>query len=164
MIFKSSKFRGFTVVELLVVIVVIGILSTVAAVSYRGVQRDARDSERETDIQIIMASLERFYDENGHYPGGTAVTGASGGTAGYFQNTLGVPVQALTTPGSTSTSIVHGATTWGDSSNFIHTRYTYTPYTSANGACSMASCVKYSLRYKKESDNSNVAVNSRYGW
>lgn len=171
MIFKSSKFRGFTIIELLVVIVVIGILSTVATVSYRGIQRDARDSERETDVQIIVAALERYYDENGYYPGGSNVY-TTVGTAAFFKNNLNIPVQALTVPSATSPTIDYADSCESDSAISSTTSYHYLPHTNKQTAdCGWCdnqyaayTCDKYKIGYKRESDGSNIIVRSRYGW
>ena len=62
------KQKGFTIVELLIVIVVIGILATLVIVTFTGVQQKARDSQRQTDINAVDAHLEAFYAENGYYP------------------------------------------------------------------------------------------------
>jgi general secretion pathway protein G len=60
--------RGFTIVELIIVIVVIGILASITVVSFVTVQRQARDQKRHTDILIVKKALKRYYDDNGEYP------------------------------------------------------------------------------------------------
>lgn len=55
------KERGFTIVELLVVLVVIGILLTLGTVSLKSSLSQARDNERHTDIENIVNSLEGYY-------------------------------------------------------------------------------------------------------
>jgi prepilin-type N-terminal cleavage/methylation domain-containing protein len=60
--------RGFTLVELLVVMVVIAILAGIALVSYAVVQRDANDSTRKGNAAVITEALEKYYDNNGEYP------------------------------------------------------------------------------------------------
>jgi len=60
--------RGFTIVEILVVLVIISIL-VIGSVPFIGrAQADARDDRREADIAIITAALERYYQDNGEYP------------------------------------------------------------------------------------------------
>jgi prepilin-type N-terminal cleavage/methylation domain-containing protein len=63
-----KKQRGFTIVELLIVIIVIGILATLVLVTYAGVQAKARDSKRQTDINALDSHLETFYAQYGFYP------------------------------------------------------------------------------------------------
>jgi len=60
--------RGFTIVELLIVIVVIGILAALVIVTYTGIQQRARDTERKTDINAVHGQVEAYYAQNGAYP------------------------------------------------------------------------------------------------
>ncbi len=50
--------RGFTLIELLIVITLIAILSTISITVYSGVQKNARDAARRSDIQSISKALE----------------------------------------------------------------------------------------------------------
>lgn len=67
---------GFTIVELLIVIVVIAILAAITIVAYNGIQQRARDSQRKSDIATIIKALELYYAENGSYPNSTCSLGA----------------------------------------------------------------------------------------
>jgi len=58
----SKSTNGFTIVELLIAIVVIGILASVTVVAYSG------DSIRDQDIKSIAKALEMYYVDNGQYP------------------------------------------------------------------------------------------------
>jgi prepilin-type N-terminal cleavage/methylation domain-containing protein len=72
--FKNLKQRlqedraGFTIVELLIVIVVIGILAALVIVTYNGIQQKARDTERKTDIKALQGHLEAYWADNAKYP------------------------------------------------------------------------------------------------
>lgn len=66
--------KGFTIVELLIVIVVIGILATITIVAYSGVQTRARDSQRQSDVNAIVKAIELYYVDMGRYPGGSGST------------------------------------------------------------------------------------------
>ena len=68
---------GFTIVELLIVIVVIAILAAVTIVAYNGVQQRARDSARYTIAKSIIKALELYKADNGSYPPHTATTSAA---------------------------------------------------------------------------------------
>lgn len=65
---KSVSRLGFTITELLIVIVIIGILAAITLVQYNGTQGRARDAQRRTDIANITKALEQYYADNGSYP------------------------------------------------------------------------------------------------
>lgn len=57
--------RAFTLIELLVIIAIIGILSTIVTISVSGAKAKARDASRKTDLNAIKASLQVYYaDQN----------------------------------------------------------------------------------------------------
>ena len=61
--------KGFTIVELLIVIVIIGILAALVIVAYNGIQNRARAAQYQTDAQAIMKKAEAYAaDNNGTYP------------------------------------------------------------------------------------------------
>jgi prepilin-type N-terminal cleavage/methylation domain-containing protein len=68
---------GFTIVELLVVIITIGILATITVVSYNGVQARSRDTRRRTDVANIIKAMELYYSDNNSYPAPTTNTGSA---------------------------------------------------------------------------------------
>lgn len=59
--------KGFTLVELLVVVAIIGLLSTLAVVSLNGIRERARDTKRISDIDAIQKSMELVKSEYGGY-------------------------------------------------------------------------------------------------
>lgn len=56
---------GFTIVELLIVIVVIAILATISIVAYTGVQQRARDTKRKDDLAKIVKAFQLWAAEDG---------------------------------------------------------------------------------------------------
>ncbi|MBX4190907.1 type II secretion system GspH family protein [Candidatus Saccharibacteria bacterium] len=68
MISLKKNNRGFTIVELLIVIVVIGILAALVIVTYNGIQQKARDTERKTDIKAMQGHFEAYWANNAKYP------------------------------------------------------------------------------------------------
>ena len=59
---------GFTIVELLIVIVVIAVLAAITVVAYNGIQTRARDNVRKSDIAQIVKAVELFKADNGEAP------------------------------------------------------------------------------------------------
>lgn len=64
----KKSISGFTIVELLIVIVVIAILAAISVVAYTGIQNRARDSQRMTGMKSIERALELYRVDNGSYP------------------------------------------------------------------------------------------------
>jgi prepilin-type N-terminal cleavage/methylation domain-containing protein len=73
------KRPAFTLVELLVVISIIGLLSTIAAVSLSSSRSAARDTKRKADIRQISQAVELYYNSNGNLP-------TNGGWCTYISN------------------------------------------------------------------------------
>ena len=94
---------GFTIVELLIVIVVIAILAAITVVAYNGLQARSQDASRTADVKNILKVLEAYKIENGQYPVATSSTGNSGwhesstDTGGTFMEYL-VPTYFSKTP------------------------------------------------------------------
>lgn len=63
-----TRKSGFTIVELLIVIVVIGILAAIVIVAYNGIQASARDSGRISTLKNLQKAIELYNAKEGRYP------------------------------------------------------------------------------------------------
>lgn len=62
--------KGFTIIELLVVIVIIGILVALALPQLFAAQARGRDTDRKNDLKNVSQQLETYYNDTGSYPTG----------------------------------------------------------------------------------------------
>jgi len=88
--FKSIKKLtcGFTLLEMLVVISIIGILASLITVSFLSSQKQARDTQRKSDLSQYRTSLENFSNaHSGFYPVSISVTNPSSSS---FCSSLGI--------------------------------------------------------------------------
>jgi len=69
---------AFTIVELLIVIVVIGILAVISAVAYNGITKSANDTAVKSDLTQFAKQVSLYYAEKGEYPVGGQKQSASG--------------------------------------------------------------------------------------
>src|SRR5680860_1095687 len=68
MVYKNIYKPGFTIVELLVVIVVIGILAAITIASYTGISQKAAVVSLQSDLSNASTQLKMFQVENSNYP------------------------------------------------------------------------------------------------
>lgn len=75
---------GFTITELVVVISVITILLGIAIVVYPGAQRQARDSQRKSDLTQVSAALGAYVIQKNNYVGVGSGCGINGNGNGWL--------------------------------------------------------------------------------
>lgn len=144
MVSLKNKQQGFTIVELLIVIVVIGILAALVVTTFSGIQQKARDKERQTDIGALHSQLEAYYAQNGSYPALADVNDSTWRTT----NLKGLDAEALKDPKGSSQALA------GTPSN---TQY---GYATNSGTCTTAAadCTSYTLTANKEEGTNQTFV------
>lgn len=78
MLRKQNHQKGFTLLELLVVISIIAILIGLSTVSFTTAQRKSRNSKRRGDMKAVQNAFEQYYASNNSYTsGGSCATMAA---------------------------------------------------------------------------------------
>lgn len=149
----KSKQQGFTIVELLIVIVVIGILAALVITTFTGIQQKGRNTKRQTDINTLHSHLEAYYAQNSKYPTFGDMNSQSFRTAnlkGLDPATFRDPKTAQTDDGNFE---LVAAPASGD--------YAYQPTKDDNSSCDNSSgneCTKYILTATNESNPASTYV------
>jgi len=64
----KNQNKGFTLIELVVVVAIIGILAGIGIATYSSANKKARDGKRKADIESIRSALEMYKADVGSYP------------------------------------------------------------------------------------------------
>jgi prepilin-type N-terminal cleavage/methylation domain-containing protein len=84
--------KGFTLIEILIVVAIIAILASVVLVGLGPTQQAGRDARRASDLHEVQNGLELYFNKCGYYPG----TGASGVCAAGSSESYATMSAALT--------------------------------------------------------------------
>lgn len=66
--FIKIYFKGFTIIELLVAVAIIGLIGTFSFIVFSNTYKNSRDSRRASDVMKIQQALERYRHDVGYYP------------------------------------------------------------------------------------------------
>ena len=154
--------RGFTLIEVITVTVVIAILASITTVVSSRQQVTARDTSRSSKATILASALESYYESHGEYPSPRALVNTYSENTGDSVSTL-LKIKdktALVMP-KADTSITNSITATLGSDDVI-------AYEASSGdgnancqANPAGGCDEFTLTYTKESDGSVVTIESQ---
>lgn len=72
MVTQTANKRGFTIVELIIIITVIGILASIGIISYSGYRQRAAKAAADSTVQQTKLKLGEYFTDNNKYPVNTA--------------------------------------------------------------------------------------------
>lgn len=152
----KKTISGFTVIEMLVVVSIIGVLTTIAFVSYSSIQASTRDSNRSSQLTVIAEYLETYYDDNGEYPSCNDMTADPDTIA--TDTLIGIDPKVFTDP------------TASEGSNSIlplcsevtsETPNSFTYMGDGSSDCITESCPEYTLKYYENATGNVISISSR---
>jgi len=75
---SRSARKGFTLIEILIVVVILGILAAIIVPQFTNAADDASISSARTQLQSVRAQVELYYSQEGNYPANYAAMVTSG--------------------------------------------------------------------------------------
>ncbi|MBW7956175.1 prepilin-type N-terminal cleavage/methylation domain-containing protein [Patescibacteria group bacterium] len=80
---------GFTLIELMIVVALIGIVMAAGIVAFTGAQRNSRDARRRADVDALSKALEQYYTNNNQYYGSGSGSDNAAWVSGFQVTNLG---------------------------------------------------------------------------
>ncbi len=88
------KHRGFTLVELLIVVIVLAILAAIVVPQFASSTDDAKLAALDTTLSNMRSSLDLYYQQHGEYPSALGDGSNAAGTSAAFLNQLALYTDA----------------------------------------------------------------------
>ncbi|MDO4773739.1 MAG: prepilin-type N-terminal cleavage/methylation domain-containing protein [Candidatus Saccharibacteria bacterium] len=145
--FSETVTFGFTLAEIMIVLVIIGILVAINLPMFFGSSARSRDAERANDVATIASELERSYRATAA-TAGPSYPPTNASTATTIATIIGNN-DSITAPKATSNSIIPAASASPQHPSGL--QYIYQSFNAAGALCTAAPCVRFILYYYHES-------------
>ena len=153
--YRHNLEAGFTIVELMVVVIVLTILLVVVGRSSYGYQASSRDRERANDIDAISRSLEQYYRTQSVATGATYPSSTI--TPAGIASIVG-DVDIVAAPDEPTNSVV--VATSGATQTPTVSQYLYQPLNVDGTICTASPCPRYKLYSRLEESSEILTINS----
>lgn len=160
----ENEQRGFSMVELVLVMVIIGLLAGLSFSIIRSYQYSGEDSERRSDVESIARAFETYYTRsigpNGAtYPSTVTATN----TTLYSDLFRGSDKEITRAPKKDNGTSIVAASSISQPQSPTTDQYIYQPFTADSALCTNSAatpCVRFTIFYRLKDDNTVVAVES----
>ncbi|EOB3550470.1 prepilin-type N-terminal cleavage/methylation domain-containing protein [Vibrio vulnificus] len=114
---KAKKQQGFTLIELMIVVAIIGVLSAIAVPAYKNYVTKSEVASAVASLKSVITPAELYYQENGSFPANDTELAKVGINSSSIQNgTLKFASSAITlemsSPSGAKATITREATGW----------------------------------------------------
>ena len=153
---SRTETRGFTIIELVVVITIFALLLAIVVNSTVGYQPKGRDAERSSDVEVVSRNLERYYRNQPGANGASYPSSTTGPDA--FANIV-EDAEAMKAPGYTGVNSYIISNTAANVTPLLN-QYVYQALNADGTLCTAVPCVRYKIYYRLETTGAVIVKDS----
>lgn len=161
---KPPRSAGFSVVEIIIVITIIGILAGLVFATVSSYQYSGEDNERHSDVESLARAFETYYN-NSIGPAGATYpsTVTATNTTNYPILLRGHGLEIAQAPGGKSATSLTAAINLDVPQSPTHQQYIYQPFTNNGALCTNSDanpCVRFTLYYRLRYEDRVISIES----